>query len=108
MKGGKYVQVTGVVVIVCDNTDDTKNSSSKVMVTVGTSRSDGNNSKDTVTWLVLNSVDKDFDLVLYSGNGVLSGQQRLNLGISRDKEYTHRIDGVDSIHRIETNVSMVQ
>ena len=108
IKGGKYVQVTGVVVIVNDSTDDTNNNSNKAMVNVGTSKSDGNNSKDTITWLVLNSVDEGFDLVLYSGNGVLSGRQRLNSGISRDREYTHNIDGVKSTHRIHTHVSMVQ
>ena len=49
IKGGKYVQVTGVVVIVNDSTDDTNNNSNKAMVNVGTSKSDGNNSKDTIT-----------------------------------------------------------
>ena len=49
IKGGKYVQVTGVVVIVNDNTDDTSKNSNKTMVNVGTSNGDGNNSKDTIT-----------------------------------------------------------
>ena len=48
IKGGKYVQVTGVVVIVNDSTDNTSNNSNKAMVNVGTSKSDGNNSKDTI------------------------------------------------------------
>ena len=49
IKGGKYVQVTGVVVIVSDNTDDTSKNSNKIMVNVGTSNGESNNSKDTST-----------------------------------------------------------
>ena len=49
IKGGKYVQVTGVVVIVSDNTDDTSKNSNRTMVNVGISNGDGNNSKDTIT-----------------------------------------------------------
>ena len=108
VEGGEYVQTTEVVIIVNDNSDDTSSNSNKVMVNVGTSNSDGNNSKDTITELVSNLVDWIFDLVLYSGNGVLLDQLHLSLGISRDKEYKHKIDGINSTHRIEAHVTIVQ
>ena len=38
-------------------------------------------------------------LVLYSG---------FRFGISRDKEYTHKIDGVKSTNKIKIHVSIVQ
>ena len=108
IKGGEYILATGVEVIVNDNTNNTNNKSNKVMVSVGSSNSIGNNSKDTTTWLVSNLVDFVSDLGLYSGNGVLSGRQHLDLGSSCDKEYVHRIDGVNSTHKIETHTSTVQ
>ena len=49
IKGGKYVQTTGVVVIVSDNTDDTNSNSNTAMVSVGASNSEGNNSNDAIT-----------------------------------------------------------
>ena len=49
IKGGEYVQATRVVVIVNNSTDDTNNNSNKAMVNVGTSNSEGNNSKDNIT-----------------------------------------------------------
>ena len=56
IKGGKYVQTTGVVIIVSgvviivsDSTDNINSNSNKAMVSVDTSNSEGNNSKDTIT-----------------------------------------------------------
>ena len=61
------------------------------------------------TWLISNLVsDLVSDLVLYLGNNVSLGQQHLNLGSGCDKEYTSRIDGINSTHRIETHTAIVQ
>ena len=49
IKGGEYVQTTGVVVIINDNTDDTNSNSDKTMVNVCTSNNDGNNSNNIIT-----------------------------------------------------------
>ena len=65
------------------------------MVSVGTSNSKGYNSKVTITWLVSILVDKFIASVLYPGNGVLSSRQHFSFGISRDKEYKHKVDALN-------------
>ena len=79
------------------------------MVIVGASSSEGKSSNEAATWLVLDSVvDKVFDSFLGLGDGGLSGRQRFIVGINWDREYTHKIDGVNNMHKIETHVSTVQ
>ena len=56
--------------IVSDNTDDTSSNSNKAMVSVGASNNEGNNSNDAIIWLVSKLVDRVFDLVLHSDNGM--------------------------------------
>ena len=59
--------------------------------------------------MVLDSVvDKVFDSFFGLGDGGLSGRQRFIVGIDRDRKYTHKIDGVNNMHKIETQISTVQ
>ena len=109
IKEGKYIPAAGVVLIISGKTDDTSSSRKKVIVIVVASSSEVKSSNEAATWLVSNLVvDTGFDSFFGSGDGSLSGWQRFIVGISRDREYTHKIDGVNNMHKIETHVSTVQ
>ena len=97
------------MLIISGKTDDTSSNNKKAMVIVGASSSEGKSSNEAATWLVLDSVvDTVFDSFLGSSDGGLSGQQQFIVGINRDWEYTHKIDGVNNMYKIETHVSTVQ
>ena len=109
INGGRYVSATGVVFIISGRTDDIDNSIKMVMVIVGASSSEGKSRNKAATWLILDSVvDRVVDSFLGLGAGSLSGRQRLIVGVSRDREYTHKIAGANIMHKIVTQVLMVQ
>ena len=94
--------------IVSVNTDNTSSNSNKAMVIVGASNREGKISNKAADWLVSNLVvDIAFNFILGWGYGGLTGLQQFIVWISRDKEYAHKIDCVNNIHRIETHVLIV-
>ena len=97
------------MLIISGKTDDTSSSNKKAMMIVSASSSEGKSSTEAATWLFLDLVvDTVFSSFLGSGDGGLSGRQWSIVGISQDKEYAHKIDGVNNIHKIKKDVALVQ